>query len=146
MPNLFPKLSIAIAYVALSTAVAIKSQASTTINHDFTVNVTSGSLAGKSFNGTFSYDNSTLKNTGIEELGIAQGLKVCMNYFGRNYSETDDTSYPTFPKLIFDNGKLKQLDFWVQPNKRANWWNMPGWEVKVSMRKASATVQNCQRR
>lgn len=145
MPKLFPKLSIAIISVALSTAVAIRSQAST-ISYDFTVNVTKGSLAGKSFNGTFSYDNSTLKNTGIEKLGIAQGLRVCMNYFGRNYSEADDTSYPSFPKLIFDNGKLKQLDFWVQPNKRANWWNMPGWEVKLSTRKADASVLNCQKR
>ncbi|WP_017315627.1 hypothetical protein [Mastigocladopsis repens] len=158
MLNLFPKFSVAFApqrrafYVlataALSTAVITTSQAqASTVTYDFTVNVTKGSLAGKSYNGTFSYDDSTLKGTGVEELGVSQGLTVCMNYFGRNYSETDDHDYPALPKLVFENGKIKQLDFWIQPNKRVVWWNLPGWEVKLSMRKASgAAVPNCQKR
>jgi len=148
MLNLFSKRSFVIAIAALSTAVITTSLAhASTITYDFTVNVTQGSLAGKTFNGTFSYDDATLKGTGIEELGVAQGLTACMNYFGRNYSETDDTSYPAFPKLVFEDGKIKQLDFWIQPNKRLNWWDLPGWEVKLSMRKAAASaVSNCQKR
>jgi len=148
MLNLFSKRSFVIAIAALSTAVITTSLAhASTITYDFTVNVTQGSLAGKTFNGTFSYDDATLKGTGIEELGLPQGLTACMNYFGRNYSETDDTSYPAFPKLVFEDGKIKQLDFWIQPNKRLNWWDLPGWEVNLSMRKAAASaVSNCQKR
>jgi hypothetical protein len=148
MLNLFSKRSFAIASAVVGTAVITTSLThASTITYDFTVNVTKGSLAGKSFNGTFSYDDATLKGTGVEELGVTQGLTVCMNYLGRNYSETDDSSYPTKPKLVFENGKIKQLDFWIQPNKRVNWWNLPGWEVKLSIPKAAASaILNCQNR
>lgn len=148
MLNVFSKHSFAIATTALSTAVITISPAhASTMTYDFTVNVNQGSLAGQSFNGTFSYDDATLKGTGVEELGVAQGLTICMNYLGRNYSETDDTSYPTLPKLVFDNGQIKQLDFWIQPNKRVNWWDLPRWEVKLSVRKATASaISNCQKR
>lgn len=94
MLNLFSKLSIAIASsttlratvnAALYTAAIATSQVqASSITYDFTVNVTKGALAGNSFNGTFSYDDSTLKGTGVEQLGIERGLTVCMNYFGRN--------------------------------------------------------------
>lgn len=77
MLNMFPKLSVALA----STAVIAASQAyASPITYDFTVNVTQGSLAGKSFSGNFSYDDSTLKGIGAEELGVAEGLTVCMNF------------------------------------------------------------------
>lgn len=147
MFNPFLRHSFAVASAALYTAVITTSQAhASTITYDFTVNVTQGSLAGNTFNGRFSYDDATLKGTGTEELGVAEGLTVCMNYFGRNYSETDDTSYPAFPKLVFEDGKIKQLDFWIQPNKRVNWWDLAGWEVKLSMRKAdTAAVVNCEK-
>lgn len=148
MLNLFSKRSFALASAALSTAVIATSQAyASTITYNFTVNVTKGALAGKSFNGTFSYDDAILKGTGVEQLGVAQGLTVCMNSFGRNYSETDDSSYPTLPLLVFENGNIKQLDFWIQPQKRVVWWNLPGWEVKLSRRKtAYSAVSNCQKR
>lgn len=135
MLNLFPKLSIAIA----STAVIAASQAyASPITYDFTVNVTQGSLAGKSFSGTFSYDDSTLKGIGAEELGVAEGLTICMNFLGRNYNETNDSSYPTLPKLVFEDGKIKRLDFWIEPGKRLLWWTLPGWDVDFSLRKASS--------
>jgi hypothetical protein len=143
-----PKCSVAIATAALGTVAIPTTQAyAAPIIYDFTVNVTQGALAGKSFSGTFSYDDATLKGTGVEELGVSQGLTVCLNYLGRNYRATDDTSYPTLPKLVFENGKIKQLDFWIEPNKRANWWNLPGWEVELSRREAAPTnVPNCQKR
>src|SRR6476646_2183061 len=94
------------------TAIATSPVQAIPVTYDFTVNVNKGSLAGQSYSGTFSYDNAKVKGTGIEEVGVAQGLTVSMNYFRRTYRETDDSSYPAFPKLIFENGKLKQLDFW----------------------------------
>jgi hypothetical protein len=55
-----------------------------------------------------------------------------MNYFGQNYTEDNDTSYPTLPKLIVENGVIQQLDFWVQPNQRINWRNLPGLKLECN--------------
>jgi hypothetical protein len=138
------KLSVAIATAAISSsAIAVKPAHAAPVSYDFTVNVSKGSLSGKSFNGTFSYDDVTLKRTGIETLAVSQGLTACMNFLGRNYRETDDSNYPTLPKLIFENGKITQLDFWIEPNKRINWWKLPGWEVKLSRRATATAVATC---
>lgn len=145
MRNLISKLSIAFAAVALNNAVLTTSPAqASVVTYDFTVNVTQGPLAGQSYSGTFRYDDSTLEETGVETLGVNQELSVCMNYFGRNYTAVDDTSYPAFPKLIFEDGTITQLDFWIQPNQRVNWWNLPGWEINLSERPENAGASNCQ--
>jgi hypothetical protein len=140
--KLIPTLGTAVLGV---TAIVISPAQAIPVTYDFTVNVNKGSLAGQSYSGTFSYDDAKVKGTDIEEVGVKQGLTVSMNYFGRTYRETDDSSYPTFPKLIFENGKLKQLDFWVQPQKRVVWWNAPGWQVKTSLRETTSIVP-CQKR
>ncbi len=141
------KLSVAIATTLLSTVVTATQAYAVPVTYDFTITVTKGGLAGNSFNGSFSYDDAKLKGKGVEELGIDEGLTTCINYLGRTYRETDDTSYPTFPKLRFEDGKIAQLNFWIQPNQRVNWWNLPGWEVKLSgPLKRDSTVPNCQKR
>jgi hypothetical protein len=141
------KLSVAIATTLLSTVVTATQAYAVPVTYDFTITVTKGGLAGNSFNGSFSYDDANLKGKGVEELGIDEGLTTCMNYLGRTYRETDDTSYPTFPKLRFEDGKIAQLNFWIQPNQRVNWWNLPGWEVKLSgPLNRDSTVPNCQKR
>ncbi|MEG4227696.1 hypothetical protein QUA35_16955 [Microcoleus sp. N9_B2] len=141
------KLSVAIATTLLSTVVTATQAYAVPVTYDFTITVSKGGLAGNSFNGSFTYDDAKLKGKGVEELGIDEGLTTCMNYLGRTYRETDDTSYPTFPKLRFEDGKIVQLNFWIQPNQRVNWWNLPGWEVKLSEPKMSdSTVPNCQKR
>ncbi|MBD2060463.1 hypothetical protein H6F88_31460 [Oculatella sp. FACHB-28] len=145
MCNPISRLSIAFAAVVLnSAALTISPVQASIVTYDFTVNVTQGPLAGQSYGGTFSYDDATLEGAGVETLGIEQDLSVCMNYFGRNYTEVDDTSYPDFPTLIFEDGAITQLDFWVQPNQRINWWDLPGWEVNLSERPADADVPACQ--
>ncbi|MEG4483960.1 hypothetical protein [Microcoleus sp. D2_18a_B4] len=141
------KLSVAIATTLLSTFVTATQAYAVPVTYDFTITVTKGGLAGNSFNGSFSYDDAKLKGKGVEELGITDGLTTCLNYLGRTYRETDDTSYPNFPTLRFEEGKITQLDFWIQPNQRVNWWNLPGWEVKLSEPKmGDSTVPNCQKR
>ncbi|MEG4939971.1 hypothetical protein [Microcoleus sp. F4-D5] len=140
------KLSVAIATTLLSTVVTATQAYAVRVTYDFTITVTKGGLAGNTFNGSFSYDDAKLKGTGVEELGITDGLTTCLNYLGRTYRETDDTSYPNFPTLKFEDGKIAQLDFWIQPNQRVNWWKLPGWEVKLSEPKMSdSTVPNCQK-
>lgn len=141
------KLSVAIATTLLSTVVTVTQAYAVPVTYDFTITVTKGGLAGNSFNGSFSYDDAKVKGKGVEKLGITEGLTTCLNYLGRTYRETDDTSYPNFPTLRFEDGKITQLDFWIQPNQRVNWWNLPGWEVKLSEPKMSdSTVPNCQKR
>jgi hypothetical protein len=140
------KLSVAIASTLLSTVVTATQACAVPVTYDFTITVTKGGLAGNSFKGSFSYDDAKLKGTGVEELGITEGLTTCINYLGRTYRETEDTSYPTFPTLRFEDGKIAQLNFWIQPNQRVNWWNLPGWEVKLSEpRMRDSTVPNCQK-
>lgn len=141
------KLSVAIATTLLSTVVTATQACAVPVTYDFTITVTKGGLAGNSFNGSFTYDDANLKGKGVEELGIDEGLTTCINYLGRTYRETDDTGYPTFPKVRFEDGKIAQLNFWIQPNQRVNWWNLPGWEVKLSgPLKSDSTVPNCQKR
>ena len=141
------QLSVAIATTLLSTVVTATQAYAVPVTYDFTITVTKGGLAGNSFDGSLSYDDVKLKGKGVEELGIDEGLTTCLNYLGRTYRETDDTSYPSFPTLRFEDGKIAQLNFWIQPNQRVNWWNLPGWEVKPSgPLKRDSTVPNCQKR
>ena len=104
------------------------------VTYDFTVVVTQGSLAGNTFNGSFSYDDALLSGVGAEEIGIADGLTVNMNFLGQDYAESADTDYPNFPKLIFENGEIQQLDFWIESEERGIWWGLPGWEIELSPR------------
>jgi hypothetical protein len=104
------------------------------VTYDFTVVVTEGSLAGKTFKGSFRYDDEVLTGVGREEIDIADGLTVTMNFFGQDYTEKADQEYPTFPKLIFEDGEIQQLDFWIEPGKRLVWWGRPGWKIELSPR------------
>ena len=104
------------------------------VTYDFTVVVTQGSLAGNTFNGSFSYDDGQLSGVGAEEIGIADGLTVNMTFFEQDYTEIADTDYPAFPKLIFEDGEIQRLDFWIEPGERGVWWGLPGWEIELSPR------------
>ncbi len=104
------------------------------VTYDFTVVVTQGSLAGNTFNGSFTYDDEALKGVGKEEIGVDDGLTVKMNFFGKDYDHTADIDYPQFPKLIFEAGEIQTLDFWVEPGSRGIWWGLPGWEIQLSPR------------
>ena len=104
------------------------------VTYDFTVVVNQGSLSGKSFDGSFTYDDELLTGQGTEELDVKKGLSVNMNFLGKMYREIDDTSYPEYPKLIIQDGEIQTLDFWVEPIKRIIWWGLPGWNVEFSRR------------
>lgn len=142
MLNFVSQRSVTIASVifGIATIVTSPTQAAP-VTYDFTVNVTQGSLAGQSYSGTFRYDDAVLKGTGTETLGVNQGLTVCMNYFGRNYTETNDRDYPNFPAIVFENGTVQYLDFWVQPSDRVVWWNLPGWEVNLTQRESKSQTE-----
>ena len=104
------------------------------VTYDFTVVVNQGSLSGKSFDGSFTYDDELISGAGAEEIDVKKGLSVTMNFLGKKYSEADDTSYPEYPRLTLQDGEIQTLDFWVEPIKRIVWWGLPGWNVEFSRR------------
>jgi hypothetical protein len=79
--------------------------------YDFKVQISSGSLIGKTFEGFFSYNDSTLSGEGFETVGSAQGLKISFNFLNQKYSEADDVRFPNSPILQFKDGKLSGLRY-----------------------------------
>lgn len=79
--------------------------------YDFKVQISSGSLTGKTFEGFFSYNASTLSGEGFETVGLAQGLKISFNFLNQKYSESDDVGFPNSPILQFKDGKLFGLKY-----------------------------------
>ena len=136
MPNYISGIAI-----LTSTMIVINGYSSLAkpITYDFTVKVSEGSLAGNTYQGSFSYDDENLSGVGKEEIGVMDGLTVKMNFFGKDYTEEDDRDYPVFPRLIFEDGKVQQLDFWIESNERRVWWGTPGWEVELSPRNSQTT-------
>ena len=57
-----------------------------------------------------------------------------MTFLEQNYTEKEDRDYPEFPKLIFEDGAIQRLDFWIEPNERDIWWGRPGWDIELSPR------------
>ncbi|MGK7932787.1 MAG: hypothetical protein AB4041_15330 [Microcystaceae cyanobacterium] len=113
------------------------------IIYDFTVRVTDGALQGNSFQGFFIYDDESVSGSGKEEIGVEEGLKVCMNFFGQNYAETNDSNYPNLPKLTLNDGEVENLDFWIEEERRLPWWNLQGWEVSTTQRETSEDLPTC---
>lgn len=109
------KLAFATAGVVLSCAAMeanfMKPALAATITYDFTVDVTSGSLAGIQGSGFFSYDDSTLKGIGLETLRANGGLDISFEFSGKTYNETDDINFPNFPMVQFQDSSLLGLSF-----------------------------------
>ncbi|NEO87214.1 MAG: hypothetical protein F6J87_23585 [Spirulina sp. SIO3F2] len=104
------------------------------IGYRFTVTVTGGSLAGNTFEGVLVYDDATLTGAGTETLTVDAengDLRVIMELLGQFYTEAEDVDAPNFPQLVFEDGEIQQLDFWLESGPRVNWWALPGWEVEL---------------
>ncbi len=113
--------------------------------YDFTVNVTEGGLKGRSFTGTFSYDDDKLTDATTQTLTIQDGLKVCMNFMSETQDQTKDVDYPEFPQLTLKNRQPETLDFWVETQApRRLWWNQNGWLVEISPRQDNNLLISCQ--
>ncbi len=82
-----------------------------TFSSGFTVNVTTGPLVGTTGSGSLSVDTSTLSGSGLESLGVAQGLIVNFSFLGNIFTQTDDNMFPTFPTVTFQNGQLLGLNY-----------------------------------
>lgn len=123
---------LAIAWTLLSGGAVAKP-----VTYDFTVDVTEGKLAGKSFDGSFSYDDEAVSETGTTAIGITEGLQVEMTFFDRSFTAEDDVNYPEFPQLVLEEGEVQKLEFWVEPGaERGSWWDLPGWNVELTPRES----------
>ena len=90
-----------------------------TIAYDFTVDVTSGSLAGTQGFGSFSYDDSTLTGSGLETLKVNEDLSITFNFAGKVYNEADEVDFPYFPLVQFQDNSLLGLSFLAQKSEFA---------------------------
>ncbi|MBG1240047.1 PEP-CTERM sorting domain-containing protein [Nostoc sp. NZL] len=111
--KLVKNLGIATIAATISVAaIGAKPVQAALVNYGFTVNATFGNNPGQYF-GSFQYDDSTLTNTGLETLGVENGLAVAFNYLGTNYTEVDDTDFDSFPIASFNNGEVLGLSYFV---------------------------------
>lgn len=145
MNNLFKFYS---SIILLTTAYSFNLTSSATakpITYDFTVNVVEGALKGRSFSGTFSYDDDNLNGAATETITTKDGLKVCMNFMSEIQDQTKDVDYPEFPQLTFKNSQPETLDFWVETQApRQLWWNQNGWLVDMSPREEGKLLTSCE--
>lgn len=113
--NIFTKLTVATAGAALSfVAIEADPVQAATITYDFDVNVTSGPLDNNIYEGSFSYDDSTLTGTGLETVGVAEELSVSFEFLGVTYTEANDNNFLfNFPIVEFKDGSLVGLQYIV---------------------------------
>jgi len=106
--------NLAIAGIAAISVAAINARPAQAaiLQYDFRAIATLGENPGEYF-GSFSFDNSSLTNIGLEDIGVEDGLKVTFNYLGNNYTELDDDAYDAFPIATFNNGNLLGLSYLV---------------------------------
>ncbi|MBD2451702.1 PEP-CTERM sorting domain-containing protein [Nostoc sp. FACHB-152] len=93
-------------------AIGVKPAQAALLKYDFKATTTLGKNPGEYF-GSLSFDDSTLTNVGIEDIGVEDGLKLAFNYLGNNYTELDDDAYDKFPIITFNNGNLLGLSYLV---------------------------------
>ena len=112
--SIYQKLAVATATAALSlAAMEAKTVQAATIIYDFTVDVTSGPLTGTQSFGSFSYDDLALTGTGLETLGVNEGLSISFDFLGKTYNETNDIGSPDYPIVQFQDQSLLGLNFFV---------------------------------
>jgi hypothetical protein len=111
--NSFNRSTAALAFVAA--ALTASSAFATTITYDFAATPNTGSLAGQTYSGWFSFDDSLLTNSGQERLSPTHGdLNVSFTFDGTTYVTSDDENYSTFPQVTFEDGTLVGLSFVVE--------------------------------
>lgn len=82
-----------------------------TVEYDFTIDL----FSGESFDGMFSFDDSTLTGIGFEALSPLENeanIQVDLSIFDQNITEADDVDFDEgfFPAINFFNGELVGLD------------------------------------
>ncbi len=112
--SIYKKLVVTASLSLSVVAIQSKSIEAATITYDFSVGVTTGALAGNSYDGSFSYDDSTLIGIGGETVGVEEKLSINFEFLGKTYTETDDNNFAfNFPQVEFKDGSLVGLQYLV---------------------------------
>ncbi|NER26225.1 MAG: hypothetical protein F6J89_00770 [Symploca sp. SIO1C4] len=95
-------------------------------SYNFEVNVTSGALVGKLYQGSFSFDNFCLTRQGLEWLTVDNSLFVEFTFEDEVYTERFWQMPWNYPYVIFQNGVLIGLQwfnplFVIDSNEFKNW-------------------------
>lgn len=110
--NFFQQFAVTTASAALSfTLIEAVPAKAATITDDFRIDVTTGSLVGEQYMGSFSYDDDLLTGTGVETINASDGLAVNFDFLGQTFTEEDDFGFDNFPTVQFDNGNLIGLNY-----------------------------------
>lgn len=115
--NVYHEFAIAVTGTALSSVLMEANPVQAAIlTSNFTVNITSGSLAGTQGSGSLSFDDSTLTGEGLESVGENAGLSISFDFLGRSCTELneyDSTGEGDYPLVSFPSWKLLGLNFLV---------------------------------
>jgi len=106
MTNIFQKLSFVVTTTVLSLSVINANPINAaSITYDFEVNVSTGSLLGDTYSGSFEFDDSTLTDVGEESLSVSE---LSFNLLGVNFTEASFFN-PVLAR--FDDGDFSGLNF-----------------------------------
>jgi hypothetical protein len=108
MMNSWQRNAVITSGVVLSLAVQqVNPAQAATVTYNLAGTIETGVLTGKTFSGTFSYDDSPLASSGFEVLDVSQ---VNLNFFGSTFTAVDADSNPT---VEFLDGSFLGLNFTV---------------------------------
>ena len=118
------------ALAALAFAVSILAPAPASaapIPYDFTVTFDAGDLAGQSFDGHFTIEDTLFDGIGTEVFtptGTGFGTDVLLGFDitvdGESFTMTDDSGFPDFPWVVFQDGAFDEIDFFADNGNGAH--------------------------
>ncbi len=101
--------------IASSMVLAAAPANAATLLQPFSIDVTSGDLAGETFSGSLSFKDSLLSGVGQEIVTAEDGLTLDFDFSGTTFTEADDFGFETglFPEVSFLDGSFSGLNYVV---------------------------------
>ncbi|MEM7715150.1 MAG: PEP-CTERM sorting domain-containing protein, partial [Cyanobacteria bacterium P01_A01_bin.68] len=141
--NLYQKLSLAVTCTILGVT-AIEIQPIQAVTYRFESTMIEGLfLEGARsidlepnpdlYDGSFTFDDSSLTGVGFESFGVAEGLTVSL-FDDSRVNQDIDVRFPGFPKVNFQDGKLLGLDWFAvyHPFTNVPELDYPGDFIRIS--------------
>jgi len=112
-----PLFATIVGAAALSSTLTAEPAQAFSMTYDFTVNITAGTYSGKSYAGSFKYDNANLTGSGLEFVSPTVGnLGIQFSFLNKSYTQLQDRDASLdFPRAYFQDGTLLGLSFLVVP-------------------------------
>jgi hypothetical protein len=115
MKSLTQQFAIVGGSIAFTLAVSSALPVQAALLQSFFVDVLEGDLAGETYKGSFTYEESLLSGSGPEILSAGDGLSLSFDFLGNTYTEADDFSYANglLPSISFSDGLFQGLSYLV---------------------------------